>query len=214
MHREQEERGWVGRREVENRSTGERIVIKRSSAETGGAAMVFDLFVMPTGGVAFEHYHAIKSEIFRMKRGELLVRVAGEERRLRPGDEIELPPGTVHSLVNDTGGEVHCEVEYRPGLCSDDWFMLAHAAQDHLGREPTLIEMAPHLTREVDIYPARPARVIVRITLAVLAVVSRLLGKHRVMPDAATAWHRARSGPAATPPASGEGTAAVPSPAG
>lgn len=194
----QDGRSWVGRREVENTRAGERIVIQRSSAETGGASMVFDLYLRPGGGVEFPHYHALKSEIFRMKRGELLVRVDGEQKRLRAGDEVELKPGAVHSLINDTKEEVLCECEYRPGLCSDEWFMKAHAAEDHLGRELTLLEMAPHLTEEVDIYPASPPRWVVRATLAVLAVLARVLGKDRVLLEAADAWHRARDSRAST----------------
>lgn len=185
--------GWVGRRVVENRHAGERIVIKTSCAESGGASMVFDTYLKPGGGVAFPHYHAIKSESLRMKRGEILVTLGnGDTKRLRAGDEFELPPGTVHSLVNDTTEEVHYEGEYRPGLCSDEWFMKVHAAEDQLGRELTLIELAAHLTKEVDIYPAKPSRWVVRVTLAVLAVISRLIGKDRVMLEAADAWHRAR----------------------
>lgn len=190
----QQGRSWEGRREVENRRAGERIVIKKTSTETGGASMLFDLHLKPSGGVEFPHYHAIKSEIFRMKRGEIVVHLgSGETKRLRPGDEVELPPGTVHSLINDTSEEVLCECEYRPGLCSDEWFLKVHAAQDQLGRELTLLEMAPHLTEEVDIYPASPPRWVVRATIAVLAPIARLLGKDRVMLDAADAWHRARS---------------------
>jgi len=185
--------GWVGRREVENRLSGERIVIKTSSAESGGASMVFDLYLKPGGGVEFSHYHAIRSEILRMKRGELLITLGnGETKRLRAGDELELPPGTVHSLVNDTPEEVYFEGEYRPGLGSDEWFMKVHAAEDQLGRNLTLIELAPHLSEEVDTYPAKPSRWVVRVTVAMLAVISRMIGKDRVILEAADAWHRAR----------------------
>ncbi len=186
--------GGAARREVVNRLSGERIVITRTTAETGGSSLTFDLFLQPTGGVDFEHYHALQSETFRMRKGALTLGVAGVRRVLREGEEITLPPGTPHTLRNDTDGEVELEVEYRPALRSEWWLLHVHAATDHLGRELTLLEMAPHLGAGVELYPCRPARWIVRATYALLGLLARALGKHRVLPDAADAWYAARAG--------------------
>ncbi len=188
------------RREVSNRFTGERIVFTRTAEETGGESVTFDFFLEPTGGVEFEHYHALQSETFRMRKGALTLKVAGEKRTLREGEEITLAPGTPHSLRNDMDGPIELEVEYRPALRSQEWLLLSHAAWDQLGREPTLLEMAPHLSAGVEIYPASPPRWMVRALFAVLAPLARLLGKQRVMPEAAEAWFAAREGREASRP--------------
>lgn len=181
------------RREVINRLTGERIVFTKSTEETGGASVTFDFFLTPTGGVEFEHYHARQSETFRVRRGTLTLGVAGEKRTLGAGEELTIPPGTPHWLRNETSEEIEVEVEYRPALRSEWWLLHSHAASDHLGRELTLVEMAPHLWAGVEIYPSSPPRWVVRATYAVLSVVARILGKHRVLPEAADAWYAARA---------------------
>lgn len=182
------------RREVENRLTGERIVFTKTTADTGGASVAFDLFLRPSGAVDFEHFHARQAETFRVRRGVLSLRIDGQRRELRAGEELTIPPGTPHTLRNDTGEEIEIEVEYRPALRSEWWLLHFHAAEDHLGRELSLLEMAPHLASGVEIYPARPGRWLVRLTLALLAPVARLLGRDRVLIDAAEAWHRRRAG--------------------
>lgn len=176
-------------REVENRKTGERIVIERSTEETGGASMVFAMYIAPGGGVPFEHYHTVQSETLRVRRGRLTVNAGGVVRTLSAGDVLEAPPFTVHSLRNDSDEEVEVEAEYRPALHSEWWLLTVHAAEDWLGRHLSLIELAPHLASGVELFPARPPRWVVRALLAVLAPVSRLLGKDRVVLDAAAAWH-------------------------
>jgi quercetin dioxygenase-like cupin family protein len=180
------------RREVVDRLTGERIVITRTAEETGGAAVVFDFYLQPSGGVAFEHAHGEQDEIFRMRKGELTLTVAGEPRVLREGEELTIPAGVNHTLRNATDAEIAMEVEYRPGRRSDWWLVHAHAAQDHLGRELTLLEMAPYLA-DVGIYPASPPRPVVRLVYALLAPIARLLGKHRVLLDASEAYFAARA---------------------
>jgi quercetin dioxygenase-like cupin family protein len=162
-----------------NTETGERIVIQKSGAETGGACLGFDFYAAPGGGVPFEHYHAKQSEYFRMVEGELTLRVDGETRLLRAGDEMTLAPGTRHSIKNEGDVEAHCYVEYHPALKSEWWFRIIHPYQSAIGKEPGLLDLAPFLSKGVETYPARVPLVIGRIVIFVFGMIGRLLGRDR-----------------------------------
>ena len=54
---------------IENPVTGERLVFRKTSRETGGQAVVFETFVQPNGFVAAAHVHPSQEERFEILRG-------------------------------------------------------------------------------------------------------------------------------------------------
>lgn len=60
---------------------------------------------LPVGGATQEHYHARTEEIYYITQGTGRMRIETEERNVRPGDAIAIPPGRRHKLWN-TGSEV------------------------------------------------------------------------------------------------------------
>lgn len=56
--------------------------------------------VLP-GGETDEHFHRTSEELYLFTSGMGRIKVDGEERRVRAGDCVVLPPGTPHKLVND-----------------------------------------------------------------------------------------------------------------
>jgi mannose-6-phosphate isomerase-like protein (cupin superfamily) len=59
---------------------------------------------VPVGGRTEEHYHRITEELYLFTSGMGRMRLDGEEREVRAGDCVVIPPGAPHSLVN-TGDE-------------------------------------------------------------------------------------------------------------
>jgi mannose-6-phosphate isomerase-like protein (cupin superfamily) len=59
---------------------------------------------LPVGGSTQEHYHPRAEEIYFITSGAGRLRMEGEERDVRVGDAIAIPPGRRHKLWN-TGGE-------------------------------------------------------------------------------------------------------------
>ncbi len=59
---------------------------------------------VPVGGSTMEHYHAKTEEIYYITHGTGRMRIEGEEREVKPGDAIAIPPGKKHKLFN-TGQE-------------------------------------------------------------------------------------------------------------
>jgi len=161
---------------VHNDHTGERIVFRGGPEQLGEDAMRFDFYAAPSGGVPFEHYHGRQSETFRMLRGELEVVMDGETRTIREGQELTLPPGCRHSLINRTDEEIHCEVEYRPAGINEWWFKTVHPFQHQVRREPTMLELAPLLARGVEVWPANIPRWAGVPVIAFMGLVGKLLG--------------------------------------
>lgn len=59
---------------------------------------------LPVGGSTQEHFHPRAEEIYYITHGTGRMRVGDEERDVRPGDAIAIPPGCRHRLWN-TGPE-------------------------------------------------------------------------------------------------------------
>jgi D-lyxose ketol-isomerase len=71
--------------------------------------------VLYPGQTCPEHRHAPfdgtpgKEETFRCRRGSVVLRVGGREVELRPGDQVTVPPDTLHSFTAGPGGAVVSE---------------------------------------------------------------------------------------------------------
>jgi mannose-6-phosphate isomerase-like protein (cupin superfamily) len=59
---------------------------------------------VPVGGSTLEHFHVKTEEIYFITHGTGRMRMDGEERPVRVGDAIAIPPGARHKLWN-TGNE-------------------------------------------------------------------------------------------------------------
>ena len=55
---------------------------------------------VPVGGETQAHFHRVSEELYLFTEGEGRIRVAGEERAIRAGDTVLLPPGAEHKLWN------------------------------------------------------------------------------------------------------------------
>ncbi len=59
---------------------------------------------LPVGGATQEHFHRVTEEIYYITHGLGKMRIEDEEREVRPGDAIAIPPGLKHKIWN-TGAE-------------------------------------------------------------------------------------------------------------
>jgi len=55
---------------------------------------------VPVGAATTEHYHRVTEELYFVTSGTGRMRLAGEERDVRAGDCIVIPPGARHQIVN------------------------------------------------------------------------------------------------------------------
>jgi quercetin dioxygenase-like cupin family protein len=93
---------------------GIRIEILRRAAETDGDLVEFDVIGRPRGIIAVPHVHVANSEHIAVLSGALRLSLAGQDRVLRAGDAIEIPPGVRHSQRAHGTGPHHLRVQWRP----------------------------------------------------------------------------------------------------
>jgi quercetin dioxygenase-like cupin family protein len=101
---------------LENPVTGERLVFRKTSQETGGEAVVVEAFVKPNGFVAAAHVHPRQEERFQVLKGSVGFRRGREKLVAGPGERLTVPAGTPHKFWNAGDEEAHFVCEIRPAL--------------------------------------------------------------------------------------------------
>lgn len=166
---------------IENPVTGERIIFRKTSRETGGEAVVIECFVQPHGFVAAAHVHPEQEERFEVLRGSVGFRVRKDELVAGPGDRVTVPAGTPHRFWNAGDEEAHFVCEVRPALQFEQLVetMFALAADGKTNRKgmPNPLRLAVIANANFDTVrlPFPPAW-IQRAGLLVGAPLGRLLG--------------------------------------
>lgn len=59
---------------------------------------------LPPGAATQEHYHVQTEEIYFITEGQGTMRIEAEERPVRAGDAIAIPPGLKHNIWNTGPG--------------------------------------------------------------------------------------------------------------
>lgn len=55
---------------------------------------------VPVASATTKHFHRVTEELYFITAGVGRMRLAGEEREVRPGDCIVIPPGAPHQIAN------------------------------------------------------------------------------------------------------------------
>jgi quercetin dioxygenase-like cupin family protein len=169
----------------ENPVTGERVVVRLGTEESGGEHLVVALFVAPGGAVAGEHVHQDIEEVFTVVRGTVGFRLDGREDVAGPTRRLVVPPGVVHDWWNAGPEEAHVIVELRGEkrrlerfemMISTLYGLARNGKTDARGR-PSILQ-ASLLAREFDdvIVFSRPPRFVQRLLFGTLAPVAHLMG--------------------------------------
>jgi uncharacterized RmlC-like cupin family protein len=108
--------------EIFNPITGERVVFRHTSAETGCELVEFDLSLRPLGAVAGLPHRHPQHETFRVTGGRFAGWIAGEGTiSASAGDVVRIPPWRDHLIVNAGLSHAHARVEVRPGDRFDEF---------------------------------------------------------------------------------------------
>ena len=166
---------------IENPVTGERLVFKKTAAETNGEYVLFECFVEPSGFVAAAHVHPYQEERFQIIEGSVTFKLNGRELPTEPGDVVLVPPGMKHQFWNAGADEARFACEVRPALdfeqLIETMFSLAQAGKTNRKGMPNPLRLAVIAKAHFDTVrlPFPPA-LIQRVGLALGAPVGRLLG--------------------------------------
>src|SRR5215467_575082 len=166
---------------IENPVTGERIVFRRTSRDTGGQAVVIETFVQPDGFVAAAHVHPSQEERFEVLKGSVGFKIGRDKLVAGPGQRVTVPAGTAHKFWNAGDTEAHFVCEVRPALqfesLLETMFALAVDGKTNRKGMPNLLRLAviAHAHFDTVQLPFPPA-FMQRFGLAMGAPVGRLFG--------------------------------------
>ncbi len=172
---------------VWNPLTGEKAMLVESGEESGGARIVSD-FAVEAGGFVpgGEHVHDHCAEHFEVRAGEITFMVDKEERRLGPGDEFTVAPGTWHRWWNAGEGEVRIRTRVEPALRFEEailviWGLCADGHTNAAGRPSPLLGalLATRYRRELRY--RQPPDAVQRLLLPPLAALARRRGLERTI---------------------------------
>jgi quercetin dioxygenase-like cupin family protein len=102
--------------------TGERIIFRKRSRDTGGELLELSLYLAPGGFIATPHVHPNQEERFEVSGAAVIFKVAGKERLYQPGEVAVVPPGTPHVWWNPSEEEAATLVQFRPALDTETFF--------------------------------------------------------------------------------------------
>jgi len=100
---------------------GVRIEFRRTTEETRGELVEFDLVGRPRGIITQPHVHPHQTERHEVIEGWMLIKTNGRRRLLAPGDVSETPPGTPHRHAGTGGGPARVRVQIRPDGQFEAW---------------------------------------------------------------------------------------------
>jgi quercetin dioxygenase-like cupin family protein len=156
---------------IDNPISGERIIIRTTAEESGGALLAFDLFLPPGRHVPARHVHPVQEERFTVLNGQLRFRLGRRTVLATPGQTILVPPKTTHWFGNEGTEPAHARVEVRPALRTEELLetteTLGRSGRTPGTRLPELSDLA-HLLLEYQRELAMPmvppvlARVVLR----------------------------------------------------
>ncbi len=98
-----------------NPVTGERAVVLTDPRMHPQRVLVSHLYVTPGGRVSIAHRHPTITERFHVIAGRVGFLIGEERRELGPGEEAEVPPGTLHDWWQVGAETAEVVVEVTPG---------------------------------------------------------------------------------------------------
>jgi quercetin dioxygenase-like cupin family protein len=173
---------------IENPVTGERVVVRVGTEDSGGDLLAVDGYVRPGGAVTGEHVHPDIDEHFTVMRGRVGFRIDGRESIAEPGKRLHVPAGTAHDWWNAGEEEAHVRVEIRPGARFEEMainlFGMAQDGKTNSRGMPNLLQAAIFAREFSDVlYFTKPPLWVQRLLFGALAGVARALGYRGSYPE-------------------------------
>jgi quercetin dioxygenase-like cupin family protein len=169
---------------LENPATGQAIVFKQTTGQTGGELLEVETVYQPGSSEPLEHYHPSQAEHFEVLEGTVRVRLGGQERDLRPGETLDVPAGTVHAMWNAGSEPARMLWQTRPALRTERFFeeVWGLAAEGRLTDKgtPGPLQAAVLMREYSDVFRlGKPPAAVQSVAFGILGPIGKLLGRTR-----------------------------------
>jgi hypothetical protein len=108
--------------EIRNPVAGLTLRYLQTAADTDGQLLEMEATYEPSSIEPVEYFHPRQDEHFEIVEGTLQAQIEGERRELRPGDILDVPAGTRHSMWNGSDRQARTPWQTRPALRTEDFF--------------------------------------------------------------------------------------------
>lgn len=98
-------------------TTGQTITFRQTAASTDGELLEMETTYKTGAGRPPMHKHPAQAEHFEVLEGQLHVKVGRKEQILTPGETLDVPAGTAHSMH----GDATVRWEVRPALRTEQF---------------------------------------------------------------------------------------------
>ena len=133
---------------------GDRIHVKVSTQESGGAMFMTEQPIDRRGSGPPRHYHEEQDEWFYCLAGEYVVEIGDQRFRLRPGDSILGPRRVPHAFVYDAAGPGRILIGFTPAARIEQFFRDLEKRGEYFGNgSPEDRELAHRLYGIVNVGP-------------------------------------------------------------
>lgn len=112
---------------LDNPVTGERIIFRKTAADTNGELLEIDLELAPDGQVPGKHVHASQEERFEVISGTMKFKMGRKTIIAEAGEVVTVPAGASHKFENGGDETAHVRVQVRPALKMEQLFETAVA---------------------------------------------------------------------------------------
>jgi quercetin dioxygenase-like cupin family protein len=166
---------------IHNPVSGERIEFLRTSADTDGELLEFELALSADGRVPGAHVHPEQEERFHVLEGTMKFRLGMRTIVAEAGDSVVVPAGRVHKFSNGGDGPARARVEVVPALDMEDLLYttaeLAHEGHVLRSGMPKPLHLALFVERfRREVRAPFPPAWMVRVLMAPLAAMARRRG--------------------------------------
>jgi len=166
---------------IDNKKTGQQITFIQTSDDTGGELLEMESLFQPHSTEPVPHYHPFQEEYFTVLEGEINVRLNGQLKILKQGDQLHLKKGQVHSMWNHSFQKAR--VNWKVVPASDTEYFLEngigianHKKTNEQGM-PGLLQIVLLAKRFSHVYRiVKPPYAIQKILFTILAPFSYLAG--------------------------------------
>jgi mannose-6-phosphate isomerase-like protein (cupin superfamily) len=101
---------------LDNPVSGERIIFRKTAADTDGELLEIDLELAPDGHVPGKHVHPVQEERFEVLSGTMKFKMGRETVIAEAGDVVTVPAGVSHKFENGGEETAYARVQVRPAL--------------------------------------------------------------------------------------------------
>ena len=165
----------------ENPVSGQQLIFRKTAGDTGGELLeVESVYTKPSPSRPPVHYHPRQEERFEVLSGELHTQIGDEERTLKEGEVLVIPPRIPHGMWSEEAG-TRVNWQTRPALKTEAFFEtlwgLARDGKTNDKGVPNLLQAAV-IAREYEqeYRLVSPPQAVQRVLFGSLGVVGRSLG--------------------------------------